>query len=390
MSFRKSISALAASLAASFATQGQAHPDTDNFVQSAFVTPPEVVSCRMENGDMAQCYEFTVAYQPEALEIGPFCPATLDDEGGLWAWDGENAGLYRLDRAFFEMLAALGYTFFDADEAVHIATPVGPRPTVAHACLSAKAEPEVTMTMRLPVNPVMAGTVTPLGTVANVGVALDGVPIFSDAPSVLDTGHLPALDLCGGHIDPGGWYHWHATATDIDTVTEKAGIASHCSLEQDATALFGYAFDGYALYGSREMDGSVPADLDACGGHVGSTLFGTVYHYHASETFPNLPACLVGVVARDNFSTTAEQGIGSPRDRGRGGPGGRQMPPGFAEAAHALGVAPRALAQAVAEAGGPRADLARVAAQLGVDEADLRAALPRPPDRGPERPMPTR
>ncbi|WP_235047623.1 hypothetical protein [Limimaricola cinnabarinus] len=38
------------------------------------------------------------------------------------------------------------------------------------------------ITMRLPVEPVMAESPTDLGTVAKVGVALDGVPIFATRP----------------------------------------------------------------------------------------------------------------------------------------------------------------------------------------------------------------
>jgi len=69
-------------------------------------------------------------------------------------------------------------------------------------CLPATADETVEMTVRIPLQPVMAETPTQLGTVAQVGLAIDAVPIFADAPSVLDTGHLPALDECGGHIDP--------------------------------------------------------------------------------------------------------------------------------------------------------------------------------------------
>ena len=61
--------------------------------------------------------------------------------------------------------------------------------------------------MLLSLTPVKAEKITDLGTVAKVGLALDGVPIFADAPSILNTGHMPALDTCGGYVDPGGWYH---------------------------------------------------------------------------------------------------------------------------------------------------------------------------------------
>ncbi|WP_299655204.1 YHYH protein [uncultured Jannaschia sp.] len=362
-----------ASLAALAGTSAAAHPNGPAFDASIFTEEPQVVDCTLEDSTASICFEFTVAAAPETLEIGPFCPATLDEAGGLWAWDGDEPGLYRLDRAFFEMLAAQGYTFYDEDGTVAVTDIRLDRPATDHDCLSASLDEGVAMTIRLPMEPRMAEAPTPLGTVADVGVGLDGVPIFADAPSVLETGHLPALDLCGGHVDPGGWYHWHATSTDMATTLEAEGVDAECTaVVQDAAAPFGFAFDGYPMFGSTEADGTAPEGLDACGGHVGPTAFGETYHYHASQTFPNLPACLSGVVAEGNFATTAAQGIGAAG--GPGGPGGG-TPPGFEEAAATLGIETEALMRAMQEAGGPNADLTQVAAVLGVAEAALRAVL---------------
>jgi len=358
-----------------FSGQATGHPDPTTFVESAFVNAPQIVDCKLENGEQVQCYEFIVAYQPAGLEIGPFCPPTLAEAGGLWDWDGDNAGLYRLDREFFEMVAGLGYQFYDENDELRIVDVRLDRPPEdANACLSASADESVLITMRLPVEPIMADKPTDLGTVAKVGVALDGVPIFADAPSVLDRGHLPALDVCGGHIDPGGWYHWHATATDIETMLEAEGVAADCLLPQRPSALFGYAFDGFPIHGSLESDGSAPTDLDECGGHIGNTGSGETYHYHAAETFPNLPPCLVGVMAENNFMTTAAQGIGAANARNGGG--GKGTPPGFDTAAAKLGISAEELFEAMNDAGGRDADLSEVAAQLGVDADVLRDALP--------------
>ncbi|WP_417481930.1 YHYH protein [Maricaulis sp.] len=375
-----------------------AHIHPDEFAPSAFIEAPETVDCTLEDGSEAQCHRITVGYLPEGLEIGPFCPATLDDVGGIWDWDGENAGLYRVDRAFLIMLDELGYRFFDEDGTVHVVDIATQRPGVDHACINVSADESVEITMLLPVNPVMAETPAMLGVVGKVGVSLDGVPIFSDAPSVLMTGHMPALDTCGGHIDPGGWYHRHATSTDLDTVFESTGVAAHCTLEQDSSAQFGYAFDGFPMFGSTEADGYPAIDLDDCNGHVGMTVLGETYHYHASEDFPNLPACLVGVQAQNNFSTTATAGIGAtragqdgrnepprpmnggPMNGGpRGGPGG--PPPGFEQAAESLGITPQALMEALGDPRGGRPDLAAAAVRLGITEGELRAALPPPPGR---------
>lgn len=368
--------------------------DPGAFSAGALARAPQVVDCTLENGTAARCVQVVVKYLPDGATIGPFCPATVDETGGLWQWDGPQPGLYRVNGPFLRMLQGLGYAFYGNDGRVHVADPARGRPGVANACLEAALDASVTMTVLLPETPVMARRTTPLGTVGKVGLALDGVPIFSDAPSVLHTGHMPALDTCGGHVDPGGWYHWHATATDIKSVLDREHIDAECARRQAPAALFGYAFDGVPLYGSVDMDGRRPAGLDACSGHMAPTEADPSgsYHYHASLTFPNLPACLSGVQARNNFVTTAKTGIGSReaarrppgpppgrggRGPGQGPPGG--LPPGFAEAAKVLGVTPQALGRAVRDHGGRELDFAAAARALGVSEAALRAALPPPP-----------
>ena len=231
---------LSASVAMLLAGAAHAEVVPSQFSSAALVKAPETVSCTLENGTQTQCTRLVVKYKPDGLKTGPFCPPSLDDEGGIWDWDGENSGLYRLDRAFFEMLDTLGFHFHDDDETLHIMTDLSKRPVEANNCLNVAEDESVEMTVLLPLEPVEADEPTPLGTVAKIGLALDGVPIFADAPSVLDTGNLPALDTCGGHVDPGGWYHWHATATDIDTLYDEHGVDAHCQLPQSHTAQFAY------------------------------------------------------------------------------------------------------------------------------------------------------
>jgi hypothetical protein len=361
---------------------------SSEFSPDAMVKTPAVVDCTLTNGEASKCAQLTVKYKPDNLQVGPFCPTTVDDTGGIWNWDGEEAGLYRIDGVFLRMLNSLGYKFYDADGKVQISTTTATKPEFDHTCMSMKADTAVEMTILLPMTPKMADQPTDLGTVAKVGLALDGVPIFADAPSVLETGHMPALDTCGGHIDPGGWYHWHATSTDINSVYEQKKVAATCALQQSSSARFAYAFDGYAMYGTTEPDGTVPTDLDACNGHIGVTARNPEdeYHYHATSDFPNLPKCLKGVQANNNFSTTASTGLGSAGGGGGsggpgggpgadGGPGGQ---PNFADAAKKLGVSEQALGQAMQDAGGPQADLAEVAKTLNVSEEALKEALPAP------------
>lgn len=367
-------------------TIGSAHPDLAVFNPNTFIEQPITVDCTLEDGTASTCYEVVVSYQPDGMEPGPFCPAMINDEGGIWDWPGENPNLYRVDGTFLRMLDDLGYRFFDDDGAVYSVDNATEQPTVDHACINVSADETVEITMRLPINPVMADTPSDLGVVNKIGVALDGAPIFSDAPSIQQTGHMPALDTCGGHIDPGGWFHWHATATDIETVFAETGVIADCVQAQDSAAQFGYAFDGFPMFGSTEADGTSPTSLDACNGHIGTTALGETYHYHASLEFPNLPPCLVGVQAQDNFSTTATAGVGASRagedgrnEPPRPGDGAGGIPLGFHEAAATLGITTEELMAALQAPQGGRPDLAQAAERLGMSEDYLREILPPPP-----------
>lgn len=374
-------------------TEMQKLDKADMFKNASLVEPVTTVDCTLEDGTNSTCMKITVKHVPDELDIGPFCPRTLDEEGGVWGWTGENAGTYRINAAFLKMLDEMGYHFYDDDGTVHVVDTLLTAPEDDNTCINVALDNTVTMTMLIPTMPKKAASPSDLDTVAKVGVGLDGVPIFADAPSIQDTGHMPALDVCGGHVDPGGYYHWHATASDIDTAYATEGVTADCHVHQDSAAQFGYGFDGYPIMGSTEYTSLEPEDLDECNGHVGPLVEGgePQYHYHASTEFPNLPRCLVGVSAKENFSTTAKIGIGSARPEGqegpngghqqRGGPNGQGMPPGFSEAAKALGTTEQALMEALEANGGRNADLSAVAADLGVTEAELNAALPKPPQR---------
>ncbi len=141
-------------------------------------------------------------YLLDNLEIGPFCPATIEETGGIWEWDCDNPGLYRIDGDFLQMLADQGYTFYDENDDVCITGVRTEQPAFDHTCLSVSVDESVEITTILPMTPKRGDSPTDLGVVAQVGIGIDGLPIFADAPSVLDRVHLPALDTCGRHVDP--------------------------------------------------------------------------------------------------------------------------------------------------------------------------------------------
>lgn len=117
-----------------------------------------------------------------------------------------------------------------------------------------------------------------------IGVAINGVPIFNpnkpgrNGPE--DTKAAGELDVCGGHAGRADDYHYH--------------VAPDCLTGFDANAQpFGWALDGYAMYGYRRANGTTPA-RDACGGEI-DPLAGD-YRYHAIPTYPYLIACFTGRV----------------------------------------------------------------------------------------------
>lgn len=290
------------------------------FDDGALTADAVVVDCTLENGTETTCYQLEVSSLADTVDTdGPYCPETVDDdEYGIWIWDGDDPGLYALDADFWAMMADQGFDFVDADGNISITDPGAGAATsagTANSCLEATADGSFHIQVLLPTTPELLDT-TDLSTISQIGLALDGVTIFGDAPSVADRGGLPALDACGGHIDPSGYYHWHFGAESIQTNLDEAGADVTCDVEQDVEALIGFAFDGYAIYGPEE-DREIPSDLDECSGHVSDTdEFGEVYHYHLTYDSPNLPSCRVGASAvgtlssPDNANATLPSGDG--------------------------------------------------------------------------------
>ncbi len=297
------------------------------FVDGALTSDSAIVDCTLENGTETTCYQLEVASLPTTINTaGPFCPETTSDSGGIWVWDGDEPGLYALDGAFWAMMTEQGYEFANAEGNITIVDPAAGSPDSAgtqNACLQASPDDSFHLQVLLPVTPENLDTATDLSTVSQVGLALDGVTIFGDAPSVGDTGGLPALDACGGHIDPSGYYHWHFGAESIQTNLDEAGAAVTCDVEQDVETLIGFAFDGYGIYGPEE-DGAVPSDLDACNGHISDTAeFGEMYHYHVSYDSSNLPLCRTGATANSKLTSPDNNAASIPDGGGAGGPGGQ-------------------------------------------------------------------
>jgi hypothetical protein len=159
-----------------------------------------------------------------------------------------------------------------------------------------------------------------------IGVALNGVAIFN----ALDGQGRDAVahevqDLCSGHPEPRGMYHYHGPSPCLPGETEN---------EQ----LIGYALDGFGIYSMYDADGMelTDADLDACHGRVSTVTWDgkmqTMYHYVITREYPYTIGCFVGTpqrIARQG-GPGGRRGGGGPRGPGGlggGGPFGGPPPP---------------------------------------------------------------
>lgn len=126
-----------------------------------------------------------------------------------------------------------------------------------------------------------------------VGIAITGGAIFNafDAQAK-DAVANEIQDGCGGHPERTGQYHYHGLPGCI--ADSPSGHSN----------LFGYAFDGFGIYGPRDTDGRTiaNADLDECHGHTheirwdGATR--SMFHYHFTYEFPYSVSCYRGMPIR--------------------------------------------------------------------------------------------
>lgn len=153
----------------------------------------------------------------------------------------------------------------------------------------AGADPTVAQSYNfsIPLTPTKASspTSTSLGT---IGVMISGAALYNpyegDGTTVAMASNFTVknasgkdvafLDSCNGHPTPMGAYHYHALPPCVTATVDVAGGPSH---------IIGVAFDGYPIYGDRDINGKqlTAADLDQCSGITSATpeIPSGVYHY---------------------------------------------------------------------------------------------------------------
>jgi hypothetical protein len=147
------------------------------------------------------------------------------------------------------------------------------------------------ITVTLPTAPTAASTPGCLQGGA-IGVLLNGVLLFDalDGPGRDAVAH-EEQDLCQGHPQQEGQYHYHEVPTCLrDHATGESTVV-------------GWALDGYPIVVERDAAGNLPnnADLDACHGRTSTvTIDGalvTSYHYDTTLEYPYTLGCFHGAHA---------------------------------------------------------------------------------------------
>ena len=158
------------------------------------------------------------------------------------------------------------------------------------------------------INDLMTGVVTQTGAVWHANLAYAGVWVDPIAA-------LP-VDQCWGH-PYNTMYHYH-------------GYSWKCFPEQgeaqEHSPLFGYAMDGFGIYGPRGDGGNTLTneDLDECHGHIGRIKWNgrwrNMYHYHVNNEYPYGPGCYRGAISKAGMHIKHSHGFpsssGLPVDSG--------------------------------------------------------------------------
>jgi hypothetical protein len=168
-----------------------------------------------------------------------------------------------------------------------------------------------TVQLTLPAAPQLAATPSCVS-MGMIGVALNGVAIFNALDAMgRDAVAHEVQDLCSGHPEPRGTYHYHGPSPCLPGATQN---------EQ----LIGYAIDGFGIYSTYDAGGAelTNANLDVCHGRTSTVLWDgkpqSIYHYVLTREYPYTIGCFMGSPQH------LHQG---PPPGGPGGPGGFRRPP---------------------------------------------------------------
>lgn len=158
----------------------------------------------------------------------------------------------------------------------------------------------------IPLDPVTASEpgCLPMGM---IGFTLTGVAFYNALDDAgLDAAAHEVQDLCNGHPQGKGQYHYHNS--------------SPCLPGADSNAVIGWALDGYPILGMRDAENRqiTNADLDDCHGRAEKvSVDGRIYNYayRLTAEYPYTLGCFSGQVLAETRQSI-RQSMGLPRQRG--------------------------------------------------------------------------
>lgn len=197
--------------------------------------------------------------------------------------------------------------------------------TAADAYAGADPTTKQSYDFKIPTTPRKAAktTAAPLGV---IGVMISGATLFNPyegdnitvatgsnfTVKASDGTSAAFLDSCNGHPTPMGQYHYHALPKCITKRIDRKSGASH---------ILGVAFDGYPIYGDRDIGGRKvsAAKLDKCNGVTGATpeFPNGIYHYVLLDTATSNSSirCFTGRVDSSLTRMQGMAGMGPPPRR---------------------------------------------------------------------------
>jgi len=141
-----------------------------------------------------------------------------------------------------------------------------------------------------------------------IGVTTTGVALYSALDDAgRDAAAHEVQDLCDGHPQGRGQYHYHGP--------------SPCLPGVDADSLVGWALDGFPILGERDAAGAAlgDADLDACHGRAEEVVVdgrSYPYAYRVTPEYPYTLGCFTGPVPAGTFDAI-RRALGPPAHRPR-------------------------------------------------------------------------
>jgi YHYH protein len=170
----------------------------------------------------------------------------------------------------------------------------------------------------IPLNPQRAATpgCLPMGM---IGFTLTGVPLYNALDDAgRDAAAHEVQDLCDGHPQGKGQYHYHSS--------------SPCLPGAEENKIVGWALDGFPIIGMKDASGKelTNADLDACHGQdTDVSVDGRAYTYACRLTreYPYTMGCYSGQVSGAT-KQAIRAAMGLPKERmgmGENAKGGRRQ-----------------------------------------------------------------